>query len=191
MDMLRALLALIAEKFADGVFKLTGSAKAGLWRGLQLSLRQIKHGPLLSIGCHVYVRNPGSLVLGNRCAIGSFTRIWNYAPIVIGDDFMSAGGLTLNSATHDPVTLAPQGKPITIGRRVWCGLNVTILAGVSIGDDVVVGAGSVVTKSLPSGIIAAGVPARKIRDLQRSPGVQIHSWTGASITMDENEPSEL
>jgi maltose O-acetyltransferase len=79
----------------------------------------------------------------------------------------------LNSATHDPVTLAPQGIEIKIGKKVWCGTNVTILAGVTIGSNVVIGAGSVVINDIPSNCIAAGVPAKKIRDLHRQ---DIQCW---------------
>ena len=57
------------------------------------------------------------------------------------------------------------GKSIHIGKRVWVGGDVKILAGVSIGDDSIVGAGSVVTKSIPSGVIAAGNPCKVIRKI--------------------------
>ena len=56
-------------------------------------------------------------------------------------------------------------EPTRIGERVWLGAHVTVLKGVSIGDDSVVGAGSVVTKSLPAGVIAVGNPARVIREI--------------------------
>ena len=90
---------------------------------------------------------------------------------------MSAGGLTLNSATHDPVTLEPMGKPISIGNRVWCGVNVTILAGVTIGDDVVIGAGAVVTEDIPANSIAVGVPAKRVRTLDRPLDKPLWNWT--------------
>ena len=54
--------------------------------------------------------------------------------------------------------------PIVLGKRVWIGSNSTILQGVTIGDNAVIGAGSVVTKDIPAGCIAAGVPARIIRN---------------------------
>lgn len=56
-------------------------------------------------------------------------------------------------------------KPVRIGERVWLGAHVTVLKGVSIGDGSVVGAGSVVTKSLPPGVVAVGNPARVIREV--------------------------
>lgn len=54
-------------------------------------------------------------------------------------------------------------QPITLGRDVWLGANCVVLKGVNIGDRAIVGAGSVVTKSIPSGEIWAGSPARKIK----------------------------
>lgn len=54
-----------------------------------------------------------------------------------------------------------------IDNRVWCGLNVTILAGVTIGNDVVIGAGSVVINDVPSNSVVAGIPAKLIKELNR------------------------
>lgn len=107
--------------------------------------------------------------MGERCSIGAFSIIANHTLIAIGDDFISGPRLILDSGTHDPVTMQPSPKPIRIGNRVWCGVNVTILAGVTVGDDVVLGAGSVVIRDIPSESIAAGVPAKVIRQLSRDP----------------------
>lgn len=54
-------------------------------------------------------------------------------------------------------------RPITIGNRVWIGANVTILPGVTIGDEAVIGAGSVVTKDIPAGVVAVGNPCKVLR----------------------------
>ncbi len=56
-------------------------------------------------------------------------------------------------------------KPITIGNNVWIGAGSTILAGVTIGDNTVIGAGSVVKKSIPSNVVAVGVPCKVIREI--------------------------
>lgn len=56
-------------------------------------------------------------------------------------------------------------KPITIGNRCWLAGNVTVLPGVTIGDDSIIGAGSVVTHDIPSGVIAAGNPCRVLRPI--------------------------
>lgn len=54
-------------------------------------------------------------------------------------------------------------KPIVIGRNAWLGANVTVLAGVSVGENAIVAAGSVVTKDVPANTVVAGIPARIMR----------------------------
>ncbi|MFJ8589220.1 sugar O-acetyltransferase [Streptomyces sp. NPDC093595] len=92
------------------------------------------------------------------------------APIVLGADVLLGPRCQLLTANHayDPTLrreMYESARPITLGDRVWLGGGVTVLPGVSIGAETVVGAGSVVTKSLPSGVLAAGNPARIIRDV--------------------------
>jgi maltose O-acetyltransferase len=57
------------------------------------------------------------------------------------------------------------GKPVRVGRNVWLGGDVKILAGVTIGDNTIIGSGSVVTKSIPANVIAAGNPCRVLRPI--------------------------
>lgn len=161
-------------------FDVTKSTAPNPFRRAYLRFMRVGHGNDVAIGSQLYIRNRGALVLGQRCGIGSFARIWNYAPIHIGDDFLAAGNLTINSATHDPVNLSPVGEPIVIGDRVWCGVNVTILCGVTIGNDVVIAAGSVVTDDVPSNCIAGGVPARKLKELRRDEKAELWSWAASS-----------
>ncbi len=169
MELVFNLKKVFLEYCSDLEFKLASTKIESLkyWRANYLKHMQVEWKDKFHFGHNIYIKNRGNLFLGDRCCIGSFSRIWNYAPITIGDDFLAAGGLTLNSATHDPITLEPKGLEIKIGSRVWCGLNVTIVAGVTIGDDVVLGAGSVVVKDIPSGCIAVGVPAKPIKKLAR------------------------
>jgi maltose O-acetyltransferase len=145
-------------------------------RKLYLRHMKVTFRKTVWIGPDFYLRFPGNLALGERCGLGGFCRIWNYSPITIGDDFLSAAGLLLNTAGHDPETLQPFSREIRIGNRVWCGVNVTILAGVTIGDDVVIGAGSVVVHDIPPKSIAVGVPARKVRDLARDGRTPLWGW---------------
>jgi acetyltransferase-like isoleucine patch superfamily enzyme len=114
-----------------------------------------------------WILNPRNLTFGSRVCIGESSKIVCHTPIYIGDDFLSSSGLYINSGSHDIITLHPNSSPISIGKRVWCGMRVTICSGVSIGDNVVIGAGSLVTKSIPSGYLAYGVPARPIRKIER------------------------
>ena len=56
-------------------------------------------------------------------------------------------------------------KPIKIGNNVWICGNVTVLPGVSIGDNSIIGAGSVVSKDIPSNVLALGIPCRVIKNI--------------------------
>ena len=56
-------------------------------------------------------------------------------------------------------------KPITVGDNVWIGGNVVVLPGVTIGSNSVIGAGSVVTKDIPSNVVAVGNPCKVIKEL--------------------------
>jgi acetyltransferase-like isoleucine patch superfamily enzyme len=120
---------------------------------------------LVWIGPRFALDYPAGLSLGERVVIGADTRLTARARIVIGDDFLSAPGLAINTGTHDVNTFAPQVAPVTIGPGVWCGQRVTVCAGVTIGHGTVVGAGAVVIRSLPPRHVCAGVPCRPIRPL--------------------------
>ena len=87
------------------------------------------------------------------------------APITIGDDVQIAPVVQLLTATHplDPAVRRSGlegGKPIRIGNNVWIGGGAIVLPGVTVGDDAVIGAGSVVTRDVPAGVIVVGNPAR-------------------------------
>ena len=87
------------------------------------------------------------------------------APIEIGDDVQIAPSVQLYTATHplDPDVRRSgleAGKPIRIGHNVWIGGGAIILPGVTVGDDAVIGAGSVVTRDVPRGVVVVGNPAR-------------------------------
>jgi maltose O-acetyltransferase len=174
----RAWLVLL-RSFANLEFHVLGRTVNPFFGCRWLRAMQVEFTSPISLGHELYIRNSGHLSLGRSCCLGSFTRIWNYNLISVGDDFLCAGGLNMNTASHDPVSLAFVGKEIRVGNRVWCGLNVTILSGVTIGDDVVIGSGSVVISDLPSNCIAVGVPAKKVRDLNRPADLEI--WRLSSI----------
>ena len=133
-------------------------------------------GKVLSTRANFRIHRHGGIRIGERAAFGDDTYLSNFAPIEIGDDFLSAGHLIINTGRHDPVTLVPGAAPVKIGNRVWCGINVTILAGVTIGDDVVIGAGSVVVRDISANSVAAGVPAKVLRPLDRSEVKELWSW---------------
>jgi len=146
------------------------------FRRLFLRMMEIPCPASLWIGKSFHLLQKNHLFLGERCALGAFVRIDNHAPIHIGDDFLAAPGLCINSGSHDPCTLEPMCRPIHIGNRVWCGLNVTIMSGVTIGDDVVIGTGSLVADDVPSNTIVAGVPAKVIKTLDRQDVLKLWTW---------------
>ena len=90
--------------------------------------------------------------------------------IYVGDYTMIGPNVTIATAGHPILPqLRQQGlqynMPVRIGRNCWLGAGVIVLPGVTIGDNVVVGAGSVVTKDLPSNVVAVGSPCRVLREV--------------------------
>lgn len=98
--------------------------------------------------------------------------VLDVAPVKIGSRTLFGPQVQIYTATH-PMQYKKRasgleaGKPITIGDDVWIGGNVVLCPGVTIGDRSVIGAGSVVTKSIPSDVFAAGNPCRVIRALEQ------------------------
>lgn len=92
------------------------------------------------------------------------------APLRFGDNVFIGPGCGFYTAGHPlDVELRNAGieyaRPITVGNNVWIGGNVTVVPGVTIGDNCVIGAGSVVTRDIPSGSLAVGNPCRVIRKI--------------------------
>jgi len=116
-------------------------------------------GAVLRIGNEVGISGAildarDTIVIGDRCMLGANCSIFssNYHPLdSIARYYRTAG--------------AVQTAPVTLENDVWIGANAIILKGVTIGAASVVGAGSVVTKNVPSGVIVAGNPARVVKAL--------------------------
>lgn len=126
---------------------------------------QIGKDCLLQDGVYIRAGNQGKVVIGDRAAINSFARLFGHGGIEIGDDAQIGPGTLITTTDHDIHNrLQASFKPVVIGRRAWIAANVTILPGVSVGENSVIGAGSVVTHDIPSNCIAVGVPARVIKE---------------------------
>lgn len=109
-----------------------------------------------------------NITLGDDVYINFGCVILDCGQVRIGNGVLIGPDVGLYSGNHavDAKERAAGGlipKDIRIGNRVWLGGHVTVVPGVSIGDDTVVGAGSVVTHDLPAGVIAAGNPCRLLR----------------------------
>ncbi len=111
----------------------------------------------------------GSIHIGDYCVVNPGVCITSAASITIGHSCMFAMNAYLSDADWHDVQhriFAPgKHKPIVIGNNVWVGDSALVCKGVSIGDNSVVGAWSVVTKDVPANAVVAGNPARVIRQL--------------------------
>lgn len=90
--------------------------------------------------------------------------------IYVGDNTMFAPHVTIATAAHPILpelreTAYQYNMPVKIGKNCWLGANVIVLPGITIGDNVVVGAGSVVTKDLPDNVVAVGNPCKVLRPI--------------------------
>jgi maltose O-acetyltransferase len=108
--------------------------------------------------------------IGARTFINFGAVLLDVAAITIGDDVQLGPNVQLLTPTHplDPAARLAKweaAQPIHIGNNVWLGGGTIVLPGVSIGDNSVVGAGAVVTRSLPANVVAVGNPARVVRQL--------------------------
>lgn len=116
------------------------------------------HGDKIYFGDHFYA-NTGLTILDEN-------------QVIFGDHVFLAPHVSIYTAGH-PISWEVRNleleyaKPVKIGNNVWIGGNVVINPGVEIGDDVVIGSGSVITKDIPSHVVAAGNPCRVIRKITK------------------------
>lgn len=111
-----------------------------------------------------------NIIIENDVYINFGCIILDCAQIFIGANSLLGPNIGIYAANHatdaeERINGGCYGKPVSIGKRVWLGGDVKIVGGVSIGDDTIIGAGSIVTKDIPSGVIAAGNPCRVIRKI--------------------------
>lgn len=123
-----------------------------------------------------YVTAPFNCDYGSNITIGDnfYTNyncsILDCAKVTFGDNVFIAPNCVITTAGH-AIDAEKRSKgleialPISVGNNVWIGANVTILPGVTIGDNTIIGAGSVVTKDIPSDVIAVGNPCRVLRQI--------------------------
>ena len=111
----------------------------------------------------------GSVAMAAEVFVGPYAVIYGHGGVEIGNQTLISMHCRILSSNHAmpelaiPIRSQPDVlRPTRIGRDVWLGAGVTVLAGVDIGDGCVVGAGAVVTRDLPAGSVAVGVPARVV-----------------------------
>jgi acetyltransferase-like isoleucine patch superfamily enzyme len=145
---------------------------AAIQIGAQVNIESFAEIIVDSRSSHTSV--PGALIIGDRVVIGSHANIRACGgTISIGKDTLIAQNVSIIAANHIisdrqpyrdlPWDMAKVG--VEIGENVWLGAGVTVLPGCCIGNNAVVGAGSVVTKSIPGNEIWVGIPAKKLRNV--------------------------
>jgi acetyltransferase-like isoleucine patch superfamily enzyme len=126
----------------------------------------LDHGVILWMG-----DKDGSIRVAERAYIGPYVFLGTYNHnLQIGQDTMVGANCYIVTENHGTqridipfIQQGYRGADVTIGRNVWLGCHVTVLPGVTIGDNAIIGAGAVVTKNVPGGETWAGVPAKKLR----------------------------
>ena len=145
---------------------------------------RIRIGEHAVLRCLLRQESQGRIEIGDFVYIGDNSIIHSTTGITIGDETLIAHNVNiLDNDTHPMdaeqrvahfrqlLGLKPSKKfeitrsPVKIGKRCWIGLNTVITKGVEIGDETIISAGSVVTKSLPPRVLAGGVPAKPLSSL--------------------------
>jgi len=151
------------------VARLTRPVPPGLWVLNAFCQRILRINSQTPWSVHFTSRVTGKVSIGENVwiafAVSGDCYIQAANGVEIGDDTTFAPGVKIISANHSPDDLmrSVDAPPIRIGKRVWIGANAVILPGRQIGDDAIVGAGSIVTKDVPPGAIVGGNPARLIK----------------------------
>lgn len=157
------------------------------WRLATTAVVTIGRGCHLRRACELKADTLARVTIGRNVHLGPWTTISALAEIEIGDDCLIAERVSIRDHDHYIPGMhrgAPSGPadaatdptrpyhaqgyataPVRLGRNVWLGGGVTIVKGVTLGDNCVVGAGAVVTRSFPANSVIAGVPARLVRTL--------------------------
>ncbi len=162
----------IAAKKLFRTYNRTGDEQTKMRRELMTALFK-------SVGKNVWIEPDFRCEFGKNISIGDNVYI-NFGGIILDCADVSIGANTLigpnlgiyavNHAidAEERIRGGCTGKPVHIGRNVWLGGDVKILAGVTIGDNTVIGAGSVVTKNIPASVIAVGNPCRVLRSISEA-----------------------
>ena len=175
----------IASVSGNFVCDLHQSAKIILGKGdLRLSKSWVKRNPKSGLlfmaenarisvlgsfdiysGAQIYVNKNAELKLGSGY-INNGLNLSCFEKIEIGEGVVISENVCIKDSDNHEIVGADKKStmPIKIGNQVWIGMNVTILKGVTIGDGAIIAAGSVVTKDIPNNVMAAGVPAKVIKE---------------------------
>jgi len=176
------------HRVRDGILaRELGVVGMGLGRNPRIAgVRSIRLGPNFSAADGLWLeavteycgyRYTPQLTIGANCNLSSYVHIACTNRVTIGDGLLSGSGVMISDHAHGQYRGAdqtgPESRPamrrlsndgvVTIGRNVWLGDGVVVLAGAEIGDGVIIGANSVVNGPIPPNTIAVGAPAKVVR----------------------------
>lgn len=125
----------------------------------RFNFRGINHCCILSTG-----KSDAKLIIGNKCGFSGVSITCDKL-IQIGNNVIVGANSKISDRNgHEDRYYYPP-REVKIGNNVWVGMDVTIMPGVEIGDNSIIGAGSIVTKDIPANVVAAGNPCKVIRTL--------------------------
>lgn len=179
-----SVLAYIHTGYLSRHFKSWGHLSSIAWGG------SVKNPQYIAVGDHnIFLRNCSitvtpciqghtpSISIGSNCHFGKRNHITCINRIVIGNNLLTGSHVLISDNDHGTsdykmLDIPPFDRPLVskgetvIGNNVWIGENACILSGVHIGDNVIIGANSVVTKDIPTNCMAAGIPAKVIKTIE-------------------------
>ncbi|WP_228723065.1 acyltransferase [Limnobaculum xujianqingii] len=119
--------------------------------------------------------NSGEIRIGNNVSFSQNVHVASVCKVIIGDGCLIGSDVLItdhdHSFDHNELSVLPKERPLIVkgetilGKNIWLGDNAKILSGVNLGDNVIVAANSVVTKSFPTNTVLAGAPAKIIRHI--------------------------
>lgn len=155
--------------FYCGFPYMTKSRRAVIKIGAGCRFMSITWGNLIGLNhrCMISATNSNGVIkIGNKCSFSGIS-IWCFKEITIGNNVRcGANVLIMDGDAHQDDPRAGKDASIHIEDNVWIGTDVKILKGVTIGANTIIGAGSIVTKSIPPNVVAAGVPCKVIRNIE-------------------------
>ncbi|MEU6735868.1 DapH/DapD/GlmU-related protein [Streptomyces physcomitrii] len=180
---------ILCRDFTAGNLLYLGDGTSVGYGGTTTSTATVRIGDRVTVGQHTILNANHGIVLGDNVGTGSYLAVWTH-----GYHF-----------GHGPlIGVAPAYAPVHVGRNVWLGFQVTLLPGVTIGDNTMVAAGSVVTGTVPGDVLVGGVPAKvkkqldgtavtgdaadlAVREVLRT-WLRELRWKGCAVTEEPGDP---
>lgn len=146
-------------------FHREGSSSIQIGKGVKLLNLSWTNLLGLNHRCMISTENHARLSIGDHVGM-SGTTIWCFDKIVIEDNVrIGANCIITDGDAHPKDPRSGSFRPVHICKNVWLGMNVIVLKGVTIGENSVIGAGSIVTHNIPANVVAAGNPCKVIKHL--------------------------